>query len=762
MLSSINARGVSSTSGRITVALLFGLIAIGSTLFRWEIPAQAVTLTRFTGPTNSQPLALSADGSFLAAVNPDNNTVSFFDVRNDRNRKLLEVPVETEPNGVAMLPNGSKTYVANTVSGTVSVLTTILQNGIVNRSIQTITAGTEPYSLVLTPNGRFLYVANARSNDITVINTATSAVITTIPLSVPEPRGLAVSNDGDDDDTDETLYVTHFLSLPVAGKVDGSDDAKEAFVSVISTGSNTVSDLATINPLTNTGFLANGDALARIPPSGPPSFTTGAYPNQLQNIAIKGPFAFVPNTCASPNGPVLFNVNTHSCLSVLNRVTNEDANQTINMHSAVGAQANPAKLFITNPWAIAAKTGANEAYIVSAASNIVVKLSLDPGSGLAAVLSDPLDPSRVLQIPTGKNPRGIVINGVDTRAYVMNYVSRSISVIKLDAAKETVLATIQSANLPAPGSQEDKIHAGKELYFTSVGVFDPAPGTTTPIRGRMSNNGWGSCGACHPFGLSDNVVWIFPSGPKRVIPQNTDFDDKDPTQQRILNWSAERDEEEDFSRNIRAVSGGAGLIVKADGVTPEDLANVPDLTPLSNANRNQLKIRGFGAWDAIKAFEQFGIRTPISPVPDTDPDVIAGRALFISANCQQCHGTSMWTNSRVTFTPPPDPSLISNGQIIDQLRQVGTFDPNFFNEVRQNGAPSIGADGFVPPSLLGLFAYPQTFFHNGAAGSLDEVMANVTHRSAGTGGVDTLTNAADRTRVVKFILSIDSGTVPIP
>jgi mono/diheme cytochrome c family protein len=182
-----------------------------------------------------------------------------------------------------------------------------------------------------------------------------------------------------------------------------------------------------------------------------------------------------------------------------------------------------------------------------------------------------------------------------------------------------------------------------------------------------------------------------------VIPQNTDFDDKDPTQQRILNWSAERDEEEDFSRNIRAVSGGAGLIVKADGVTPEDLANVPDLTPLSNANRNQLKIRGFGAWDAIKAFEQFGIRTPISPVPDTDPDVIAGRALFISANCQQCHGTSMWTNSRVTFTPPPDPSLISNGQIIDQLRQVGTFDPNFFNEVRQNGAPSIGADGFVPP-----------------------------------------------------------------
>jgi DNA-binding beta-propeller fold protein YncE len=181
------------------------------------------------------------------------------------------------------------------------------------------------------------------------------------------------------------------------------------------------------------------------------------------------------------------------------------------MHSAVGAQANPAKLFITNPWAIAAKTGANEAYIVSAASNIVVKLSLDPGSGLAAVLSDPLDPSRVLQIPTGKNPRGIVINGVDTRAYVMNYVSRSISVIKLDAAKETVLATIQSANLPAPGSQEDKIHAGKELYFTSVGSIRSRRQVLLRRFGAGCPTMVGApAGACHPFGLIGQCRLDFP------------------------------------------------------------------------------------------------------------------------------------------------------------------------------------------------------------------------------------------------------------
>jgi cytochrome c peroxidase len=188
---------------------------------------------------------------------------------------------------------------------------------------------------------------------------------------------------------------------------------------------------------------------------------------------------------------------------------------------------------------------------------------------------------------------------------------------------------------------------------------------------------------------------------------------------------------------------------------------VNNLVPLANANRNQLKVRGIGGWDGIKAYVQFGIRPPISPVPKTDPLVIAGEALFRAANCQQCHGTAMWTTSRVRFTPPPSPALIVDGQIISELRNVGTFDPTFVNEVRANAAPSLGAAGFVPPSLLSIFAFSGTFLHNGSAPSLDAVLANVTHRSAGTAGVDTLTNPADRAAVVRFLLSIDAATPPI-
>src|SRR6185436_5039790 len=176
-------------------------------------------------------------------------------------------------------------------------------------------------------------------------------------------------------------------------------------------------------PVANAGFEAAGDALKRIAPPAAPvaadfKFVTGVYPNQLNSIAIRGRFAFVPNTGASPNGPTRFDVNTQSLLSVIDTTTRKDAGKTINMHSAVAAQTNPAKRFITVPWAIALKNKADEGYVISAASNIVVKLKIDPATGAATVQSDPNDATRVLQIPTGKNPRGIVINSSDQSAYV--------------------------------------------------------------------------------------------------------------------------------------------------------------------------------------------------------------------------------------------------------------------------------------------------------------------------------------------------------
>jgi hypothetical protein len=112
--------------------------------------------------------------------------------------------------------------------------------------------------------------------------------------------------------------------------------------------------------------------------------------------------------------------------------------------------------------------------VVSAASNVVLKVAVNPATGAPTVLSDPADSTRVLEIPVGRNPRGIVVNWRDTRAYVMNYISRDVTVIDLTGTREQVTATLASASLPTPGTPEDLVHIGKELYNTSIGVFDPA------------------------------------------------------------------------------------------------------------------------------------------------------------------------------------------------------------------------------------------------------------------------------------------------
>ncbi len=320
------------TENRFSRLLLFVLLLIGAAFSVTNVPftrVEAQEVARFVGSTNSQPLALSADDGLLAVANPDNNSVTLFDTRSGANAKLAEVRVGEEPNGVAVSPDGSKVYVANTISGTVSVIAVNRIANSYDNIIATIAVGTEPYSLALTPRGRKLYVANARSNSVSVIDTATNQVVKTISDVGFEPRGIAIPNTGGEDNQ-ETVYVTQFLALPAPGKVDGFDDAKVGKVTVISAATDTVLSEVTLQPMVDSGFKAAGDALKRIAAPATVTkadfkFTTGAYPNQLNNIAIRGRYAFVPNTGASPNGPVRFDVNTQSLLHVIDLNARQDA-----------------------------------------------------------------------------------------------------------------------------------------------------------------------------------------------------------------------------------------------------------------------------------------------------------------------------------------------------------------------------------------------------------------------------------------------------
>lgn len=530
----------------------------------------------------SSTIALSADNTRLVNVNPSANTVSVFDVNGNTPVKLGEVAVGTEPVSVAIV--GNKAYVANSGSGSVSVVNFATLSVVAN-----ITVGAEPMGVVAAPNGSRVFVANAASNSVTVVSPVTDAAVATIDLSAfgSSPRALAVTNNGDANDGDEALFVAMFFGQLRPGKTalhEGQDDQREGRVVAISVTTNApaaVNNPVVLGPMVNTGFNANGQlapANGQVPAvasTNPQLFTTptGAFPNQLAAIAVHptNGKAYVVSTAASPNGPLRFNQMAQGLVSVFDAAfrTEVTAAQTdaavrrtapLNLNQGVNLGTTPSpKLFMTNPVAMEWRPDGSDAWVVIQNSNVVARLTVDGGgvptvgnalvSGPSQLVRVDLENVAVGQI-AGTAPQGIAINSLGTRAFVSNFTSRSITVIDItNPAAPAIIGTGLSAALPPAGSTNATALLGAQLFFSGRGP-----------QGRMSSESWGGCIVCHPNGRSDNVTWMFDAGPRQTIPLDGTFSRQNPADQRILNWSAVRDENHDFELNTRGVFGGRGLI----------------------------------------------------------------------------------------------------------------------------------------------------------------------------------------------------------
>jgi YVTN family beta-propeller protein len=539
------------------------------------------------GPRQSSPIAITDNDRFVVAVNPEAHTITLFRVAPGSGvlSKLREIPVGREPSSLALHPDGLTVYVANAFDGTVSVVD-LSEGGVTD----TFGVGAEPVAVALSPNGTRLYVASSASNALVVVNTDTLEIVAAVDLSPfgTAPRAIAVTNDGDRVDSDETVYVALFFGQPRAGRStvqEGQDDQREGRVVALSAATNFFLDASSpisLGPLANTGFNSNG----RLAPAGPgltpavastnpQTFTTptGAFPNQLAAIALHPTLAraYVVSTGASPNGPFRFNSNTQGLVSVFDTATRLEVtagqsgpsfrrtaplnlNQGINLDTALVP-----RLFMSNPVAMAWRPNGADAWVVIQNSNLVVRLNID-GAGIPSI-GAPLaaGPGSIVRVDLenvagelipGRAPQGIAINNNGSRAYVFNFISRSVTTLDLtNPTAPTIIGTAQSARLPTRGTAEAFAHLGAELFFTGRGPQE-----------RMASESWGGCIVCHPNGRADSITWMFPAGPRQTIPLDGMFNKQNPADQRILNWSALRDENHDFELNTRNVFGGRGLI----------------------------------------------------------------------------------------------------------------------------------------------------------------------------------------------------------
>jgi YVTN family beta-propeller protein len=743
-------------------------------------PASAPAAT-FSAPTYSSPITMSADGRLIWVVNPGGDNVAVISTRS--NRVIRRINVGDEPQGVAVDPNNRYAFVANAAAGTVTVIriTNPRPNGFrarVDRRVGrrgAVLTGAEPWNIVASPDGRKIFVANSSQDSITVMDAVSRTVrrrgrTRVVPPQVIghinlrgsacspdrnshfQPRGLAVTRNS------RKLFVTSFFSFQRAGFRQVNDQGRQGIVCRlrINTRSRSIRSYRpaariAIQPR-DTGFTADKN----VDNVQDPVF---AWPNQMQSIVIRGNQAFLPNIAASPEGPQRFNNSTMAFVNVIDGInagsqSDGSAGKFLNLHlGSRTPEQGKKRLFFANPWAIGftGQRGSGAAYVVSSGSDLLVKVNVSGNGTLSFTggpmttryvdLNDPANPA-TSGSNAGKNPQGIVVNTRGTRAWVYNFVSRNISVVNLRT--DQVIRTIRYAALPAPGSQDEIIAVGAEMFFGSRGFFNPAGNTSRSER--LSSEGWQSCSSCHFEGLTDSVVWAFGSGPRKSLPLNASFNPSDRNQQKIFNYSAVNDEVEDFDLNTRNVSGPGALAVAQPCSAPPPATSTfspnhgliigdtdPNLAPCviaaipmrANADRSQVTVTLPGsnvavpAATAMREWVRFAVRTPDGPFTNRSlggsrlnpAQVRAGEQLFTQAGCAACHGTTLFSNSIKDYVAPPAAAEIENERtgmftgnppaipyVFKFITNIGSFNlgvPGQGNDLGSNiGADELTTAGF--------------------------------------------------------------------
>ncbi len=756
----------------------------------------ALCATGQAAPTRSTNIALTDGGSTLVNANFEADSVTLFQVRSGARplRRLAEIPVGEEPVCVAVHPDGGPLFVVNGAGNTVSVIDLAER-----RVVRTIPVGTEPRGCALTPDGRRLFVANHTEGTVSLINTRRRRVARTIPLPLGvNPFAIAITDDGDSQGGDETVFVTQFYAeLIPGGRGEGFNDGKRGVVFAFRVNDplGALSKI-TLSPI-DSGFTADRtrfcNATSNPPNPDPVNETfcpdpTGAnlaliqntpqavFPNQFHAALIRGNRLFLPNIGAQPEPPVQFRTNVQALVHVVN--TNnlvENIALHRNLNQQISTEPDPAnptqslgKLFGNDIVAIDGNPSGNQLFIVSRGGNYVLRVQVQNGQ-----LS--IGAPNVVRIKTGNIPTGIVVAG--NRAFVNNEVDHSVSV--LDLASNTPLGPpIPSASLPAPGSHENAVLLGKLVFFTGLGVPDnglvgASVRTIDPLlfRGKQSDNAWSTCASCHPAGLSDGVTWIFPDGPRNTLPLDALYSKVNGAHDtRINNWSAARDSVTDFNNNSRAVQGGRGF-----ASDPPFSATAPNPAVFDHGISS-------GASEALdlettwaQTVRPFDLPIPTAGNPDN------GRAIFV-ANCASCHGGAKWTKSQVFFLnnptlnraaaaggTPRDPGLtVTANQVVQYvdsrvdtktlkfLEVVGTFNAASPIEIRGAGAAigqiALGTLGFNVPSVLST-GFHAPYFHDGSAQTLNDVFLR--HQLPTGGTISGLGGTAD---LLAFLTSLDGST----
>jgi YVTN family beta-propeller protein len=451
-------------------------------------PKGFATLTSPQG----NPIALSPDGSRVWVVNTTSDSVSVIDANTFFVIATIEVGME--PSSVAVRPDGAEVWVTNHVSDSVSIIDPSIHRVVATISpldAKGVTTFDEPVGIAFASNSK-AYVALSSRNQVAVIDVATRTVASRLNITAQEPRALAVRNG--------LLYVAAFES-----------------------GNRTEMSVC---PTTSPGdqcTLDNQDLGTFI--------TQPNLPGEIKNIVVdpdvpdRDLFVFdtatdtlVPNGAVTGVGTLLYGLAIGSDGTAY--VTQTDARNAVNGLEGLNLIDLDNRMFsneIARVTCTPAGCGAaavtdlepaNPTHATALATPYGVALSAD-GSVLVAVASGSsriftMDTATMtvkgrLDLGTGADlgqqiPKGVALRslgGAPFRAYVLNTLENTVSVIDVSDTTDPVvlveLAKIPIGSDPTPLAVRKGNIAFNNAFASDTGTF--------------------SCGSCHPDGNMDQLLW---------------------------------------------------------------------------------------------------------------------------------------------------------------------------------------------------------------------------------------------------------------
>ena len=428
-----------------------------------------ITLPAAAGTSNSL-LDVTPDGKRLVVANTDSGTVSVIDAKS--RTKLHEIPVGDHPEGVSWVGNGPLAIV--TVWGDDKLVFLDTETG---KVAFTLNVDDEPYGVVVTKDGKRAFVTHDYPGTVAEVDVENRKVLRTFKAGECI-RGIALSHD------ESTILVTEFFTA----KLIALDRA--------------------------TGKVAE-------------TWVGGETENLCRNVVLhpKWPTAYLAHLRSRVTG---FDASG----SIFGQLTACDVGPAKGP-AADRRRAHAADTFnpvavVSNPWEAAVSPDGTRLYLIFAGTDDVNVFTPVNDS-----YRDANTDGRPIPLG-GKHPKAIRVSPEGSEVYVYNTLDFEVAIY--DAGIRRKLGAVKVCDPP----HTKEWVRGKELFVTS--------------KPPMGSVRWISCSSCHPDGLTDARAWQNPEGDRRT-PHLFGLAHTHP-----LHWSADRDEVQDFEYTIRGkLMRGRGL-----------------------------------------------------------------------------------------------------------------------------------------------------------------------------------------------------------